>query len=151
MQHAAKFNMTDNQPPAAACNVSTFPRKIDLETETCAFNGRKYADYFKLIGRKDDKNINVKCSLSERGALFSYKFQNTSWYINSWQIGFVFTDWKAFPLLKEKFSHLAPRNPPPAVQSTEFEHWTQGGSRTWRMQSPPFTQKHPKHCVCSLS
>lgn len=65
---------------------------------------------------------------------------------------FVRTDLKAFPLFEEKFSHLAPQNPPPEATSTEFEHWTLGGSRTRRMQ-PLFSFKQklqPTDCICSL-
>ncbi len=72
------YTRLNNQPAAAACNVSTLPKKMELETETWTFNGWKYAHYFKLIRSKDDKNINVKCKLCPGGTKTLSTTKNTT-------------------------------------------------------------------------
>ncbi len=70
--------MTKQSAAAAACNVSTLLRKMELETETWIFNGWKYAHYFKLTGSKDNKNLNVKCKLCPGGTATLFTDKNTT-------------------------------------------------------------------------
>ncbi len=77
--------LCDQTISCSSCSLQHFnvTEESGVKTETQTFNGRKYAHCFKLVGSKDDKNINVKCKRCTKGVLRTFpppKIQPpTSW------------------------------------------------------------------------